>query len=40
LVLASRGADVTATNVGDVGHDPSLLAAVPHVLTWLDQLGV
>lgn len=37
--MQARGADVTATNVGDVGHDPSLLAAVPHVLTWLDRLG-
>lgn len=36
--MQARGADVTATNVGDVGHDPSLLAAVPHILTWLDRL--
>jgi hypothetical protein len=37
--MQGRGGDVTATNVGDVGHDPSLLAAVPHVLAWLGRLG-
>lgn len=38
-LMQARGADVTATNVGDVGHDPSLLAAVPHVLAWMEQMG-
>lgn len=38
--MQARGGDVTATNVGDVGHDPSLLAAVPHVLAWMKQLEV
>lgn len=36
--MSARGADVTATNVGDVGHDPSLLAAVPLAMAWLDRL--
>lgn len=36
--MQARGADVTATNVGDMGHDPSLLAAVPLILAWLERL--
>lgn len=36
--MQARGGDVTAIDVGDVGHDPSLLAAVPRVLAWMDQL--
>lgn len=31
--------DVQAIDVGPVGHDPSMLAAVPHIAAWLDQIA-
>ncbi|MEQ8267586.1 MAG: hypothetical protein RH982_10350 [Parvibaculum sp.] len=34
----ARGADVEAVNVGEVGHDPSLLLAAPLILEWLGEL--
>lgn len=37
-VMHARGADVTAVDVGAVGHDPSMLAAAPLILTWLRAL--
>lgn len=36
--MRGRGADVTAVDVGPVGHDPSMLAAVPLILAWLRDL--
>ena len=36
--MRSRGADVTAYDVGPYEHNPSILHAAPLVLTWLDQL--
>jgi hypothetical protein len=36
--MRARGADVTAVNVGPVGHDPSMLAAAPLILAWLRDL--
>lgn len=36
--LRSRGADARAIDVGPVGHDPSMLAAAPLILAWLDEL--
>jgi pimeloyl-ACP methyl ester carboxylesterase len=37
-VMSMRGADARATNVGPVGHDLSMLAAAPLILTWLSGL--
>jgi len=37
--MTRRGADVRAIDVGEVGHDPSLLAAAPDALAWLAKLG-
>jgi pimeloyl-ACP methyl ester carboxylesterase len=37
-VMSQRSADVRATNVGPVGHDPSMLQAAPLILTWLGAL--
>jgi hypothetical protein len=37
--MTRRGGDVRAIDVGDVGHDPSLLAAAPDALAWLAKLG-
>ncbi|MDZ4380414.1 MAG: alpha/beta fold hydrolase [Parvibaculum sp.] len=34
----ARGSDVEAVSVGEVGHDPSLLLAAPHILEWLGEL--
>lgn len=36
--MRARGADVTAIDVGPVGHEASMLAAAPHILAWLRQL--
>jgi hypothetical protein len=36
--LNARGGDVTAVDVGEVDHEGSVLAAVPAVLAWFDQL--
>ena len=36
--MRARGADVTAIDVGPVGHDPSMLAAAPLILAWLREL--
>ncbi len=36
--MQARGADVTAVDVGPVGHDPSMLAAAPLILAWLREL--
>jgi pimeloyl-ACP methyl ester carboxylesterase len=36
--MRARGADVTAVDVGPVGHDPSMLAAAPLILAWLREL--
>ena len=36
--MQARGADVTAVDVGPVGHDPSMLAAAPLILAWLADL--
>ena len=36
--MRARGADVTAIDVGPVGHDPSMLAAAPLIFAWLRQL--
>jgi pimeloyl-ACP methyl ester carboxylesterase len=36
--MRARGADVTAIDVGPVGHDPSMLAAAPLILKWLAEL--
>lgn len=36
--LSARGGDVTATDVGPYGHDPSLLHAAPRALAWLESL--
>ena len=33
-----RNADVTAIDIGPVGHDPSMLAAAPLILAWLREL--
>jgi pimeloyl-ACP methyl ester carboxylesterase len=38
--MQARAADVTAVNVGDVGHDPSMLAAAPLILAWLRELDI
>ncbi|HRD28503.1 MAG TPA: lipase family protein [Caulobacter sp.] len=38
--MRSRGADVTAVDVGPVGHDASMLAAAPLIFAWLRQLEV
>ena len=37
-VMRGRGADVTAIDVGPVGHDASMLAAAPLILAWLREL--
>ena len=37
-MMQARGADVTATDVGPYGHDPSMLHAAPLALAWLDSL--
>ncbi|MEQ1755821.1 MAG: hypothetical protein ABL973_16995 [Micropepsaceae bacterium] len=37
-VMRGHGADVTAVDVGPVGHDPSMLAAAPLILKWLREL--
>lgn len=34
----AKGADVIAVDVGPVGHDPSMLAAAPHIFAWLREL--
>lgn len=36
--MQARGAQVTAIDVGPVGHDPSMLAAAPLILAWLREL--
>lgn len=36
--MRARGADVTAVDVGPVEHDPSMLAAAPLILAWLNEL--
>jgi pimeloyl-ACP methyl ester carboxylesterase len=36
--MSARAADVTAVDVGAVGHDPSMLAAAPLILAWLREL--
>lgn len=36
--MRARGADVTAVDVGPVGHDASMLAAAPGILAWLRDL--
>lgn len=36
--MRARGADVTAVDVGPVGHDASMLAAAPLIFAWLRQL--
>ena len=36
--MRARQADVSAVNVGEVGHDPSMLAAAPLILAWLGEL--
>lgn len=37
--MREKGADVTAVDVGPVGHDPSMLAAAPDILAWLQDLN-
>ncbi|MFN4353084.1 alpha/beta hydrolase family protein [Parvibaculum sp.] len=34
----SRGADATAVNVGDAGHEESMLRAAPLIFAWLKEL--
>jgi len=36
--MRARQADVSAIDVGEVGHDPSMLAAAPLILAWLAEL--
>lgn len=36
--MRARRADVSAIDVGEVGHDPSMLAAAPLILAWLAEL--
>jgi len=36
--MRARNADVTAIDIGAVGHDPSMLAAAPLILAWLREL--
>lgn len=36
--MRARNADVTAIDIGPVGHDPSMLAAAPLILAWLREL--
>lgn len=36
--MRARQADVEAIDVGEVGHDASMLAAAPRILAWLAQL--
>lgn len=36
--MRARGADVTAIDVGPLGHDASMLAAAPRILAWLREL--
>lgn len=36
--MAARGATTEAISVGDIGHEPSLFASVPLIVTWLDSL--
>ena len=36
--MRARGADVTSIDVGEVGHDASMLAAAPLILAWLGEL--
>jgi hypothetical protein len=36
--MRARGSDVTAVNVGPLGHDASMLAAAPLILQWLTEL--
>jgi pimeloyl-ACP methyl ester carboxylesterase len=36
--MAARGADAKAIDVGPVGHDQSMLAAAPLILTWIEAL--
>jgi pimeloyl-ACP methyl ester carboxylesterase len=38
LAMRARGADVTAEDVGPVGHDASMLAAAPRIFAWLKAL--
>ena len=37
-VFRSRGADATAINVGDAGHEESMLRAAPLIFAWLKEL--
>jgi len=36
--MESRGVRVTSVDVGAIGHDASMLAAAPGILTWLREL--
>ena len=36
--MRARGADVASVDVGEVGHDESMLAAAPLILAWLGEL--
>jgi pimeloyl-ACP methyl ester carboxylesterase len=36
--MAARGADIRAVDVGPVEHNPSILAAAPAILEWLQSL--
>lgn len=36
--MRARGANVTAVDVGPVGHEPSMLAAAPLIFAWLQEL--
>ena len=36
--MRSRGLEVTAIDVGPVGHDASMLAAAPRIFAWLEEL--
>lgn len=36
--MRARNTDVTAIDIGPVGHDPSMLAAAPLILAWLREL--
>jgi hypothetical protein len=36
--MSARQADVSAIDVGPIGHEPSMLAAAPLILAWLAEL--
>jgi secretory lipase len=38
-LMAARGSDIRAVNVGTVGHDGTILAAAPLILEWLETLS-